>query len=135
MQNQMKILLASLVAIIPLTALADDYQAWYSITEKCYRTDYREEYIPGSEDNPGYVRSWKDTIEYECDEKRPNVTRRTIIERQVEVDDNSCKEGTLAGGLIGGGIAASISRGKDSWWAIPTGIVTGAMIGCDIDGG
>ena len=51
------------------------------------------------------------------------------------MDDNSCKEGTLAGGLIGGGIAASISRGKDSWWAIPTGIVTGAMIGCDIDGG
>lgn len=135
MQNQMKILLASLVAIIPLTALADDYQAGYSTTEKCYRTEYREEYIPGSEDNPGYVRSWKDTIEYECDEKRPNVTRRTIIEKQVEVDDNSCKEGTLAGGLIGGGIAASISRGKDSWWAIPTGIVTGAMIGCDIDGG
>jgi len=131
----MKILLASLVAIIPLTALADDYQAGYSTTEKCYRTEYREEYIPGSEDNPGYVRSWKDTIEYECDEKRPNVTRRTIIEKQVEVDDNSCKEGTLAGGLIGGGIAASISRGKDSWWAIPTGIVTGAMIGCDIDGG
>ena len=63
------------------------------------------------------------------------MTRRTIIEKRVEVDDNSCKEGTLAGGLIGGGIAASISRGKDSWWAIPTGIVTGAMIGCYIDGG
>ena len=134
MQNSMKILLASLVAIIPLTVLADEYQAGYSKSEKCYRTEYREEYIPGSEDNPGYVRSWKDTIEYECKDN-PNVTRRTIIEKRVEVDDNSCKEGTLAGGLIGGGIAASISRGKDSWWAIPTGIVTGAMIGCDIDGG
>ena len=69
MQNQMKILLASLVAIIPLTVLADDYQAGYSKSEKCYRTEYREEYIPGSEENPGYVRSWKDTIEYECNDK------------------------------------------------------------------
>jgi len=41
----------------------------------------------------------------------------------------------LAGGLLGGGLATSISRGKDRWWAIPLGVVSGAMIGCDIDGG
>ena len=34
-----------------------------------------------------------------------------------------------------GGIAAAISRGNGRWWAIPTGIVAGSMIGCDIDGG
>jgi len=94
MQNQMKILLASLVAIIPLTVLADEYQAGYSKSEKCYRTEYREEYIPGSEESPGYVRSWKDTIEYECDDKRPNVTRRTIIEsiRRSYKSKKSCKK-------------------------------------------
>jgi len=53
----------------------------------------------------------------------------------VEYDTNDCSEGTLAGGLLGGGLATSISRGKDRWWAIPLGVVGGAMIGCDIDGG
>ena len=35
----------------------------------------------------------------------------------------------------GGGSAAAISRRNGRWWAVPTGIVTGAMIACDIDGG
>ena len=129
----MKVLLASLIALTPISVVADEYRAGYSSSQKCYRSEYREEYIPGSEDNPGYVRAWKETIEYPCNNN--TATRRTIIERQYKVDNNDCSEGTVAGGLIGGGIAASISRRKDSLWAIPTGIVTGAMIGCDIDGG
>ena len=131
----MKVLLASLLALTPVSASAEyiGSQSGYAHTQKCYRSEYREEYIPGSEDNPGYVRSWKETVEYPCNTRNIG-TRRQVIERQYEVDNNDCSEGTVAGGLIGGGIAASISRGKDSWWAIPTGIVTGAMIGCDIDG-
>ena len=130
----MKILLASLVAIIPLTALADDYQAGYSTTEKCYRTEYREEYIPGSEDNPGYVKSWKETIEYPCNTP-DRGTRRQVIERQYEVDDNDCTDGKVAGAILGGGVGAALSRDEGRWWAIPLGVVTGSAIGCDIDGG
>ena len=39
------------------------------------------------------------------------------------------------GGLLGGGAAAAMSRGDGRWWAIPLGVVAGATIGCDIDGG
>jgi outer membrane lipoprotein SlyB len=50
-------------------------------------------------------------------------------------DDNSCVEGTVAGGLLGGALGGVLSK-KDNWiWAIPTGIVSGAMVGCQVDGG
>ena len=53
----MKVLLASLIALTPVSASAEyiGSQSGYAHTQKCYRSEYREEYIPGSEDNPGYV--------------------------------------------------------------------------------
>ena len=116
--------------------LADDYQRGYASSRTCFKTEYREEYIPGNEDSPGYVKSWKETIEVPCQDE--DVARRTYrrhVTVYENVDTNDCSEGTLAGGLLGGGLATAISRGKDRWWAIPTGIIGGAMIGCDIDGG
>ena len=110
-----------------------EYQRGYSSSKTCYRSEYREEYIPGTENDPGYVKSWKETIEYPCD--NTTATKRTVIEREYAVDDNDCSEGTLVGGLLGGGLAGFGSRGKDRWWAIPTGIVGGAMVGCQMDGG
>ena len=132
----MKVLLASLLALTPVSASAEyvDSSPGYAHTQKCYRSEYREEYIPGSEDNPGYVKSWKETVEYPCN--TPNIgTRRTIIERQYEVDDNDCTDGKVAGAILGGGVGAALSRDEGRWWAIPLGVVTGSAIGCDIDGG
>ena len=51
------------------------------------------------------------------------------------IDDNSCKEGSIIGGLLGAGITMSATRGKDRWWAVPVGGTAGALIGCQIDGG
>ena len=149
---KMKIALAALLALTPVSAVAspvytgNDSQPGYSNQRSCFKTEYREEYIPGTEDNPGYVKSWKDTIEVPCDDAnigwhrphRPHrPSDRPYYRRHVTVyeDTNDCSEGTIAGGILGGGLATAISRGKDQWWAIPTGIITGAMIGCDIDGG
>ena len=132
----MKVLLASLLALTPVSASAEyvDSRSGYAHTQKCYRSEYREEYIPGSEDNPGYVKSWKETIEYPCNEP-DRGTRRQVIERQYEVDDNDCTDGKVAGAILGGGIGAALSRDEGRWWAIPLGVVTGSAIGCDIDGG
>ena len=41
----------------------------YSRTKTCYRTEYREEYVPGTEEDPGFVHSWKETIEFPCFQK------------------------------------------------------------------
>ena len=133
----MKILLASLIALTPVSTLADEYHPGYSSSRSCYRSEYREEYIPGTEDSPGYVRSWKETIEFPCERNRATITKptRTVVERHYEVDDNDCTDGKIAGGILGGGLAAAISRGDGRWWAIPLGVVAGSHIGCDAAGG
>ena len=141
----MKIALAALLALTPVSALADDYQAGYSNQRTCHKTEYREEYIPGTEDNPGYVKSWKDTIEVPCDD-HPNVgwertyprsSDRPYYRRHVTVyeDTNDCSDGKIAGGLLGGGLGAAISQGDGRWWAIPLGAVLGSRIGCEVEGG
>ena len=115
-------------------------QPGYSSSRTCFKTEYREEYVPGTEDSPGYVKSWKDTLEVACENPffsettRPHTYRRHVTVYE-DVDTNDCSEGTVAGGLLGGGLATANSRGKDRWWAIPLGIVGGASLGCQVDGG
>ena len=143
----MKIALATLLALTPVSTLAspvyNESQAGYSHERKCFKTEYREEYVPGTEDSPGYVKSWKDTVEVPCEDPtigwhRPHrPTRKPYYRRHVTVyeDTNDCSDGTAAGAILGGGLGAVLSRGEGRWWAIPTGVVTGAMLGCQIDGG
>ena len=133
----MKIALAALLALTPVSTLADEYQPGYSSSKSCYRSEYREEYVPGTEDSPGYVRSWKETIEFPCERNRATITRptRTVVENHYEIDDNDCTDGKVAGALLGGGAAAAMSRGDGRWWAIPLGAVIGSHIGCDAAGG
>ena len=60
-----------------------------------------------------------------------------MYKRQVyeEVDNNDCTDGKIAGGILGGAAGAALSRGDGRWWAIPLGVVTGSVIGCDAAGG
>ena len=143
----MKIALAALVALSACTpAVAGESQAGWSHERTCFKSEYREEYIPGTEDNPGYVKSWKETVEVPCedtpthihDDPHPDVGHRTYrrhVTVYENVDTNDCSEGTIAGGLLGGGLAGFGSRGKDRWWAIPAGIIGGSMVGCAMVGG
>ena len=129
----MKLLLASLIALTPVSASADDVIQWETTSKTCYRETYREEYVPGTREDPGFIRTFNELIEVPCRSKisNPIIKRETV----VEYDDNDCTDGKVAGAVLGGGLGAAISRGEGRWWAIPTGIVAGSMIGCDIDGG
>ena len=149
----MKIALAALFALGACTpAVAGESQPGWSEERTCFKTEYREEYVPGTEDNPGYVKSHKDTFEVPCEkipyERDPNPdvgwrrhssapmpSYRRHVTVYEDVDTNDCSEGTVVGGLLGGGLAGFGSRGKDRWWAIPSGIIGGAMLGCAVDGG
>jgi hypothetical protein len=130
----MKILLASVIALSSVTpVLADDYQRGYSSSRTCLKTEYREEYVPGTRENPGYIKTYNETVEVPC---RNDVAEgRVIRETTVQYDNNDCTDGKIAGALLGGGAAAAMSRGDGRWWAIPLGVVTGSAIGCDLDGG
>ncbi len=85
----------------------------------CTRTEYREEYIPGTKSSPGYVRNYEVDVEIPCDGAK----------------EDDCTDGKIAGALLGGGIGGAVSRKQGRWWAIPLGAVTGAAIGCQVDGG
>ena len=146
----MKILFASLIALTPVSSLAApttfvqdiphtneiwrEQAAGYSRTKTCYRTEYREEYIPGTERDPGYVKSWKETVEFPCNNNRATIIRERSVEYR-EVDENDCSDGKVAGALLGGAAGAAMARGDGRWWAIPIGAVVGSKIGCDAAGG
>ena len=50
-------------------------------------------------------------------------------------DENDCKEGSILGGVLGGGLTMASTKGKDRWWAVPLGATAGSLVGCQIDGG
>ena len=115
----------------------------YAEQEKCFRKEYREEYVPGTMSSPGYVRSYKKRVRVPCE--RPQFMPQSTPHHHPRyedahpnmgnVDNNSCVEGTVAGGLLGGALGGVLSK-KDNWiWAIPSGMVAGSMIGCQVDGG
>ena len=130
----MKLLLASLIALTPVSASADDVIKWETTSKTCYRETYREEYIPGTREDPGFIKTYNELIEVPCRNDRyadPIIKRETV----VEYDDNDCTDGKVAGAVLGGGLGAAVSRGEGRWWAIPLGAVVGSKIGCDAAGG
>ena len=130
----MKLLLASLIALTPVSASADEVIQWETTSKTCYRETYREEYIPGTREDPGFIKTYNELIEVPCRNDRyadPIIKRETV----VEYDDNDCTDGKVAGAVLGGGLGAAISRDDGRWWAIPLGAVIGSKIGCDAAGG
>ena len=130
----MKILLATLIALGSTAPLhAGEYQPGYTTIRTCTRNEYREEYIPGTQKSPGYVRSWTESVEVSCDTPGAMTVNKRVS--NPDVDTNDCSQGSIIGGLLGAGLAGMSTRGKDRWLTVPAGGVAGAMIGCQVDGG
>ncbi len=98
---------------------------------------YREEYIPGTRNSPGRVRRWTENVEVPCERPQRNEyhPRPHARPQQAPVDDNSCIEGSILGGIAGAAGGAALSRDEGMFIGIPLGIVGGALIGCQLDGG
>ena len=107
----------------------------YAHQQKCYRDVYTERYIPGTMDSPGYVETNIESVIVPCARRTTTHTPQTTRYERVDSDGNDCTDGKIAGGLLGGGAAAAMSRGDGRWWAIPLGVVVGSAIGCDAAGG
>ena len=148
----MKLALAALLLLSSVAPAAQAYesQAGYARDQKCYKKVYKETYVPGTMKNPGYVKTEKKRVRVPCEKtgevyyipaepvyhhNHQHRTRRPAQETSGHVDDNSCIEGSILGGIAGGGIGAAASRKEGRLWAIPLGIVGGALVGCQVDGG
>ena len=56
----------------------------------CTRTEYREEYIPGTKSNPGYVKSYEVDVVIPCGSQS----------KAQKIDNNDCSEGSVIGCLL-----------------------------------
>ena len=132
----------------------------YSNDQTCYQNKYTETYHPGTRESQGYVTSKEIIVPRPCPKhfhshgkkthkhklgrfahdhhshQVPTVGTSTVYAPELDVHDkNSCIEGTLAGGVLGGAFGGTLAK-KENWiWSIPAGVVGGAIIGCQIDGG
>ena len=78
----MKILIATILfaAPFPVNAFesigdrsnreAYESQKGYAYENKCFRYEYREEYIPGNTMSPGYVKSYNEKVSIPCNSHR-----------------------------------------------------------------
>ena len=143
---KMKILIATLIfaAPFPVNAYesigdrsnreAYDSQKGYASENKYFLYEYREEYIPGNSMSPGYVKSFNEKVSIPCNTHR-NVFNH--YHHKIEPQTSyvkykpalKCTGNTTLGGLIGCGIAASLSKSDAYGWSIPLGAVLGAGVG------
>ncbi len=142
----MKIFIATFILALPFPVVAYenigdrsnrvayDSQTGYAYENKCFRYEYREEYIPGTSMSPGYVKSYNEKVSIPC-----NNDRKVINPYHHKTEPQAsymkyktapkCTGSTTLGGLLGGGLAASLSK-KDAYgWSIPLGAVLGAGLG------
>jgi len=142
----MKIIIATLIlgTSLPVNAFesirhesdqeAYESQKGYAYENKCFRYEYKEEYIPGNSMSPGYVKSYHEKVSIPCNSDL-NVFNHNDHKNEPQTSyvkyksAPKCTGSTTLGGLIGGGIAASLSKSDAYGWSIPLGAVLGAGIG------
>ena len=108
-------------------------QKGYALENKCFRYEYREYYVPGNSISSGYVRSYSEKISVPCgiynssyNKNHHNTKPKTVITDYEQA--SNCNIKSTLGGLLGGGIAASLSKPDAYSWTIPIGAVLGAGI-------
>ena len=84
--------------------------------------------------SPGYVKSYREKVSIPCHSDR-NASTHYHQKNQPQTSyvkykpAPKCTGSVTLGGLIGGGIAASLSNSDAYAWSIPLGAVLGAGIG------
>ena len=145
----MKVGLVALLLLSSVPVNAHESQRGYTTQRSCYKETYREEYVAGTRESKGYVKSFTDKVEVPCSplakvhhhhHHRPITSynyyrtryyQPTTIYRVSRSNPSSsaCRSSRATGGLLGGGLAAAVSK-KDAWgWAIPLGAVVGLGVG------
>jgi len=107
------------------------------VTEFDVCTRVREVYVPGYYDSYGnYVSGRVNSERYRV----PCNTTATVVQQPATIQQSGyygrgvyCNPTRSAlGALLGGGVAASMSRGNGYYWSVPVGAaIGGAIFGCN----
>ena len=139
-----------LVALLLLSSVpvnAHEFPRGYTTKRACYKETYREEYVAGTRESKGYVKSFLYKVEVPCSPfSRAHYHRHPITfynysrtryyqpatsnrSSSSNSSSSACRSSRATGGVLGGGFAAAVSK-KDAWgWTIPLGTVIGLGVG------
>ena len=117
-------------------------QPGYSRTTECFRDEYRDEYVPGTKDSPGYIRNWTEKVKIACADKPIQAPRQEP--QAADVDNNSCVEGSVIGDCWAGlerhcpgtkavGLEFQLELRRGRWSAAKS--MEADEVGCASDGG
>ena len=150
-------LVLTAMLLSPMAAMANVYhhQRGYTTQRTCYKEIYKETYVAGTRSSKGYIRSYLDKVVVPCSSLSwnspvrkyhhhhnhvhyfPHTHRRyyrpshhqVLVSRSYRTSVGSCSSSNATTvGLLGGGLAAAISK-KDTYaWSIPLGAVLGMGI-------
>ena len=145
----MKFGLVALLLISSVPVNSHQSQKGYTTQRSCYKEIYREEYVPGTRSSQGYVKSFTDKVEVPCSPLATIHYHQRSIPSYKYFSTNThyyqptttygvsrshspssgCRSSRATGGVLGGGIAAAVSK-KDAWgWTIPLGAAIGLGVG------
>ena len=139
----MKVGLVALLLLSSVPVNAHESQRGYTTKRTCFKETYKEEYVAGTRESKGYVKSFTNRVEVPCNQMaKVHYTRPTYnsyrthyyqpartykLSRSCPVS-SSYRSSRATGGLLGGGLAAAVSR-KNAWgWSIPLGAIIGLGI-------
>ena len=120
-------LLLSTLFFLPAPALA---YGQTNVFEECKRYIHKEKYTPGYYDGqgnyrPGRIRRYKERVPcgpsggYHNSNYQPQQPQRPV----------GCNRGSrVASGILGGGIAAMVSKQDAYGWSIPLGVISGVAL-------
>ena len=150
----MRIGLVALLLISSVPVNAHEFRRGYVLNRTCFKETYREQYVAGTRASKGHVKSFASRVEVPCSSiakfhhhhhhhhhrhrqitsynysrarhYQPVTTYRVT---RAASSSSACRSSRAAGSVLGGSLAAAVSK-KDSWgWTIPLGAVMGLGIG------
>ena len=137
----MKVGLLALLLLSSVPVNAHESQRGYTTQRSCYKETYREEYVAGTRESPGYVKSFTDKVEVPCSPLAKVHHHRSITSYNYSrtryyqptttyrVSRSNPSSSACRSSRATGGLAAAVSK-KDAWgWAIPLGAVVGLGVG------
>ena len=150
----MKVGLVALLLLSSVPVNAHESRRAYTKEHSCYKETYREEYVAGTKRSQGYMKSFTDRVKIACSPMvkghhhhynhhiqrsiptyvysrtryyQPKTTYRAS--RPNYASSSACRSSRATSGVLGGGLAAAVSK-KDAWgWTIPLGTVIGLGVG------
>ena len=119
----MKVGLVALLLLSSVPVNAHESQRGYTTKRSCYKETYKEEYIAGTRESKGYVKSFLDRVEVPCTplakvhhhHHRPitsyNYSRTRYYQptttyrvSRSNPSSSACRSSRATGGLLGGGL-------------------------------